>query len=124
MSTSITYKKLMQVLDSTIAIEDYMNAENRATLEEKEYGTLGDLRMIRDNVKRYMEYVADEIDRLKREVDHINSKDAKIAALLDGRGPSDDTEIQLFDHAQVHLYARKTVKPERFPVDDEHNAAA
>lgn len=107
MSTSITYKKLMQVLDSAIAIEDYMNAENRATLEEKEYGTLGDLRMIRDNVKRYMEYVADEIDRLKREVDHINSKDAKIAELMDSA------------HSSLI-----TMRRERFPVDDEHNAAA
>ena len=113
MSKSATYLQLMQVLDNTVSVEDYMNAENRATLEEKEYGTLGDLRMIRDNVKRYMEYVADEIDRLKREVDHINSKDAKIAALLDSAHSS------LFTMMGMPDVKMPSVRPDRFPSDDE-----
>lgn len=113
-----TYHKLMQVVDSTIHLEDYMNAENRATLEEKEYGTLGDLRSLRDDVRWQVQQLADAIDRLQREVEHINGKDAKIAALLDSAHSS------LFTMMGLPEAKLPTVRRERFTADDEHNAAA
>lgn len=94
-----TKTKLMQLLAEIVPTADYLNAENVAVLMEGEYGTLTDLRTVRGYVIDCIETLAEDIDRLKREVDSINEKPVKYRELIDSlkpteRFPSDDEQTE------------------------------
>lgn len=108
--------KAMQVVDSLIKIEDYMQAENIATMQESEYGTIGDLRMQRDEVIKCANDLAEQIARLDRDVQALLTKEQRFGDLfreLGLRQPEFPT-VQFNASAHGHLIT------ERFPCDDEN----
>ncbi len=84
--TKTAYAKAMQVVDSLIKIEDYMQAENIATMQEREYGTLGDLRMQRDEVIKCANDLAEQIARLDRDVQSLLTKEQRFGDLFKSMG--------------------------------------
>lgn len=113
--TKTAYTKLMQVVDNLIRIEDYMQAENVATLQEKEYGTLGDLRSQRDEVIYYANQLAEQIARLDRDVKALLTNEERHKGLFD-----ELLKDMGFPTVKFNPSAHGHIVTERFPADDEH----
>ena len=98
---SQTNDQLLTVLLNAVANEDYLNAENIARKEEHKFGTLTDLRALRDEILVDIASLAWMIDKLDEDVQGILSSRHKAATMPEHLGfPS--------------------VRPSRVPADDEH----
>lgn len=96
-----TKELLLKLLAERVPTGDYVNAENVAVLLENDYGTLTDLRNSKKYALRMIEHVAEAIDKLARDVEHINRKPVMYRELMESLKPM-----------------------ERFPADDEQPKAA
>ena len=98
---SQTNDQLLRVLLEAVPNEDYLNAENIARKEEADFGTLADLRALRDEILVDIASLAKMIDRLDEDVQGILSSRRR-NAIIPG-----------------HLLF-PSIRPDRVPADDEH----
>lgn len=67
-------QQLLAILNGHVSTVDYLNAENKARKEEKEEGTLTDLRSDRDWTLDAVRDLAGYIAKLRDTVNDINSR--------------------------------------------------
>lgn len=98
---SQTNDQLLTVLLNAVPNEDYLNAENIARKEEQDFGTLTDLRALRDEILVDIASLSKMIDRLDEDVQGILSSRRR-DAIIPG-----------------HLLF-PSIRRDRVPADDHH----